>query len=224
MDRLPAELIGLTVSFIVGNSSKEDRGVRDKDKDERSFDRAINGSLAGLATLSRKFQRAVEPHLFSHLEVQWADIGAFNAIMVGPRRTYLKSLAYVVNHKGRGTYQISKEQEFTMATSDLFRVIKSWDNDSARQTYRSSYIPLSIIVENRRKISFDPATDSRTVISGHFVLPLYAEHRHPSTFLAPVRGAPFRHFGSTDMCSLALWEALTGTEIMGPRVFNPGSP
>ena len=217
MDRLPPELIASIVSFVVGNSCTHAQCLGDK------YDR--NGRLAGLATLSRKFQRAVEPHLFSHLTVQWADLAFFEKALVRKRRSYLKSLAFVVNHQGRGTYQTSNETDFVLATSELFRVLNSWDDDSARKAFRPFNIPLSLIVENRRNLpSFRTETDSRTIISSHFFFPLYGGRRHPSTHLTAVSGAPFRQFGVTDMCGTALWEVLTGVELDSPSAPGPSLP
>ncbi|KAB5580100.1 hypothetical protein GE09DRAFT_1254556 [Coniochaeta sp. 2T2.1] len=152
MDQLPLELIMHIVSMVVGNHHKEDRCVKNKTKDSRAVARVVNGSLAGLTTVSRKFQRAVEPHLFSHLEVRYEELPAFSRIMTEQRQVYLKSLAFAV-------YLDNYPMERTFGTAAM----------------------------------------------------------------AP-RGAPFRLFGVTDECGIALWKILTNEEASKRSLSDLSAP
>jgi hypothetical protein len=220
MDRLPLEVVENIVDHVVADTRKEERGVVDKNQDKRSLDRNVNGPLAGLATLSCKFQSAVEAHLFSYLEVHSSEMDSFKRIMVRRRRVHLKSILYVVTFHGRRADHDANEAAFRAATSQLFEVLASWEEEEYTHAHlRSSSIHINIKVRHGHspRTAAGRGVESQIIIARLFNFPFCAEYPHPSFFLESEPGAPFRSFGVNDGTGTALWKAVSGTFVQIPH-------
>lgn len=182
-------------------------------------------SLAPLASVSNKFQ-SIETYLFSSIEVDSRDIDAFNSIMVGRRRSHLKSISYVITLHSRFGSPVDHARSrniFSTAAGNLFKVLNSWVDEGVWPHPGVRWLPLAITVRHRwysyshskDKHLKDPlrtAQDSEVCIRDAFAFPLAALYLHPSHYRDPISDIPFRQFGISGLLGDALWRIVSGDE------------
>lgn len=95
-----------------------------------------------LATVSRRWQAAIERQTFRHIYLKSTDLDAFETIVRGDRRHFLHCIQYVIvlpnyNEEAcarfeRAPDRLANDKAFTFALHGLFRTLSSWDNGGNR--------------------------------------------------------------------------------------------
>ncbi|KAI0836210.1 hypothetical protein F5Y06DRAFT_274525 [Hypoxylon sp. FL0890] len=101
-----------------------------------------------LATISRRWQMAIERQTFRHISLESSDLDHFKKIVRHDRRRYSRQIEYKIvlpaySDGDRGRFERENDRRanneaFTAAIHDLFHILKSWDVD------RDGSIELSI--------------------------------------------------------------------------------
>ncbi|MCJ1381092.1 hypothetical protein MMC17_004201 [Xylographa soralifera] len=129
---VPTTLASLTQELIIQIASylEPGRGMRVARANTRT-------SLPLYATISKKFQYAVEYRTFNSIELDSDEIGYFAQIYIGHRRTFLATLKYwpVLAAYHSDVFAVYEDlndihynnQVFTDAILALFQVLKSWE-------------------------------------------------------------------------------------------------
>ena len=135
MDRLPQELITQIASFLMDNDGRPLIGV---------------STLSPYATLSHKWQLAIETRTFRTLRVASPELPYFTQVLTRNRNAYVSHLGYDVvlptyNERECAKFETKEDQErnsqaFTYATHALFQFIKTWEADGIGEQSR----PLSL--------------------------------------------------------------------------------
>ena len=114
-----------------------------------------DSKLPPYATLSRKWRDAVEFITFHTLRVRSDQLDDFRRRLTGNRRSYLRRLIYIVvlpeypkevyNRVETTQEQQENSKAFTQAISDLFSILKNWEDEGLQSTlclefpYESAY-------------------------------------------------------------------------------------
>lgn len=113
----PQEIADDIVNFVVGRQSKDMLRL------ERQAGRTVS-PLAGLAGVSRTFQKSIETFLFSSLQIDSTELKKFDRIVVERRRSYVKKLIFVVSISTfRKHSALAKESLFSAAYVRLHEVL-----------------------------------------------------------------------------------------------------
>jgi hypothetical protein len=113
----PQEIADDIVNFVVGRQSKDMLRL------ERQAGRTVS-PLAGLAGVSRTFQKSIETFLFSSLQIDSTELKQFERIVVERRRSYVKKLIFVVSISTfRKHSALAKESLFSVAYVRLHEVL-----------------------------------------------------------------------------------------------------
>lgn len=96
-----------------------------------------NFDRPALATISRRWQRAIERHIFREICVNNTDLELFRDIVQHGRRQYVKKLKYFIilpaySEAARARFEREEDRRanndvFTIAIHRLFHILKSWD-------------------------------------------------------------------------------------------------
>lgn len=91
-----------------------------------------------LATVSRRWQTAIERQTFRHISLKSTDLDAFEKIVRGDRRRFLRSIQYTIvlptygklscGRFEREPDRLANDNAFTIALHGLFRILRSWDD------------------------------------------------------------------------------------------------
>ncbi|KAF4471848.1 hypothetical protein FALBO_1236 [Fusarium albosuccineum] len=105
-----------------------------------------------LATISRPWQEAIERQTFRQLRLRSTNLGSFEQIVRGSRRRYLGTILYTIvlpeydiDVRSRFESELDRwvnDEAFTKAFSDLFQILKAWDEEIAGKEH-----PYSIELE-----------------------------------------------------------------------------
>ena len=99
-----------------------------------------------LATVSRRWQMAVERRTFRHITLKSTDLDRFEEIVRSNRRQYVCTINYVIilpGYSDRGQFERDDDRRandkvFTSAIHRLFHLLKSWDSS------KDGYIQLGL--------------------------------------------------------------------------------
>ena len=135
MDRLPQELIAHIASFLVYKDGWPSTGV---------------STLSTYATLSHKWQLAIETRTFRSLRLTSPELPYFTQVLTRNRNAHVSDLGYDVvlpmyNDRECAKFETKEDKErnsqaFTYAIHALFQFIKTWEADGTGEQSR----PLSL--------------------------------------------------------------------------------
>ncbi|KAL9628113.1 MAG: hypothetical protein Q9204_006102 [Flavoplaca sp. TL-2023a] len=147
MDGLPQELIALIASFL----------ERRDDYPEDVFPRPkpAASKLPPYATISRKWQLAIECRTFNSIHLKSNELSHRAQALTGHRRVFISALSFDVvlpeydDHRC-AKFEIQEEMEAnnqasTNAMQALFDLLKSWEPDSTHEQSRSIALAISAI-------------------------------------------------------------------------------
>jgi hypothetical protein len=116
---------------------------------EQAFNRPV------LATISWKWQRAIERRSFRALELKSTELDEFETIITGARRRYLRVLRYqiVLPTYSLGSRQLFERHDdrkannevFSGAIHRFFRIFKSWEDRSSDRSAYSIQLHIRIL-------------------------------------------------------------------------------
>jgi hypothetical protein len=150
MDKLPQELINRIVWFA------------ERYPDQEKWHSAIGQSFKPdgapsqfprLAILNRTWKEAVETITFHHLGVKSDELGSLQSIVTGNRRKYLSWISFkaelptysgeAYEHKESRLDQHANNEAFTKAVSDLFTVLRTWEDNGVKNGVRLNIVGAS---------------------------------------------------------------------------------
>lgn len=141
MDRLPQELVTYIASFV--------------DREDAQSDEKTASQLPAYATLSRKWQLAVESRTFRSLRLKSPELPYFARVLTDHRRNLLSNLAYdavlpTYTDNECAKFETKEDMErnsqaFTYAVHALFQILKSWEVGNAETKCRELFLYLSDI-------------------------------------------------------------------------------
>ncbi|KAE9369303.1 hypothetical protein N431DRAFT_560164 [Stipitochalara longipes BDJ] len=173
MEQIPQEIYD-RIATQLGDTEK--RPGQHIPHAERAFNRPV------LATISRKWQRAIERRSFRALELRSTELHEFESIMTNARRRYLRVLRYytVLPVYPAGSRQLferhgdrtANDEAFSAAIHHLFRIFKDWEDQSSdRPGYsvqlhiRNLYSPTDHRFRGR---SYEPTEEAQQCQYGEF--------------------------------------------------------
>ena len=144
MDRLPQELVTHVASFIEREDHQYQLGL--------SCWRKPKSKLPPYATLSRRWQLAIELRTFRSLRLKSHELPYLAQVLVGHRRLFLSDLAYDIvlptyDDKACAKFETKQDMErnnraFTDAIHALFQFLKAWEDAGA--TMESCHLSLHL--------------------------------------------------------------------------------
>ena len=131
MDQLSQEIIDLISTFIGRYADQPDDGP--------SWERVVFSNLPLYSIISQAWKRAIERITFRKITLESIDIDAFDAILRGDRRRFLKDLTLRIelpsyyqntcNRLERAVERKANNEVFTNAIAKLLFVLKQWEED-----------------------------------------------------------------------------------------------
>lgn len=153
MDRLPQESVTHIASFV-------------DCEDDQSNEKTAS-HLPAYATLSRKWQLAVESRTFRSLRLKSPELPYFTRVLTDHRRNLLSNLAYdavlpTYTDNECAKFETKEDMErnsqaFTYAVHALFQILKSWEASNAEIESRSLSLDLSDIYSPMDRFHRDSA-------------------------------------------------------------------
>ncbi|KAL8916579.1 MAG: hypothetical protein Q9172_006244 [Xanthocarpia lactea] len=144
MDRLPQELITHVASYIEREDDQSHLGFL--------FHQKMPSKLPPYATLSRRWQLAIESRTFRSLRLTNHELPYLAQVLVGHRRLFLSDLAYDIvlptyDDKACAKFETKEDMErnnqvFTDAIHTLFQFLKAWEDAGA--TMESCHLSLHL--------------------------------------------------------------------------------
>ncbi|KAL8730717.1 MAG: hypothetical protein Q9166_003909 [cf. Caloplaca sp. 2 TL-2023] len=129
MDRLPQELVNHIASFVEREDDQSDAGLLLRKK--------MVSKLPPYATLSHKWQLAIESRTFHTLHMTSLELAYFSQVLTAQRRSFLSYLTYDIVLPTYEDHQCAKfetkqdiernSQAFTYALHALLQFFKTWD-------------------------------------------------------------------------------------------------
>jgi hypothetical protein len=148
-NNFPSELISLIISYLQVPDAIPTNG----------YEAPKQVRIATYATVSKEWQKSVERHTFSKLQVTPARIEEFGRAVHGQRLRYLRHIDLVIlldkySKAVCGRYETDEDRErnnqiFTQTLQKLFRVMSSWERDNVADLG----LTLSITAHSPRDLS-----------------------------------------------------------------------
>ncbi|KAL8677527.1 MAG: hypothetical protein Q9186_006039 [Xanthomendoza sp. 1 TL-2023] len=184
MQSLPQELVTHIASFVDPNTDQSPIALL------RRIGRP--SKLPPLATLSRKWQHAVESHTFRLLRTKSTDLPYLTQVLTPPRRKYLSHLAYDIvlptyTDNECAKYETKDDMErnsqaFTYAIHSLFQFLKSWEAGGVGTKPRSFFLDISDIYSPMDRFFRDDYLEDEEQFESGKRYDLW-EHRYEHSFL-----------------------------------------
>lgn len=138
MERLAQELVSRIASFLEREEDQSDVPV--------ALMKKTQSKLPPYATISRKWQYAIEYRTFRDIRLKSPELPYFSQVVTGHRKAFLSYLAYEVvlpayseDHCAKFETQKDREDNsraFTHAMHSLFLVLKSWEGITSEEDHR----------------------------------------------------------------------------------------
>ncbi|KAI4644396.1 hypothetical protein J4E93_006297 [Alternaria ventricosa] len=162
MDKLPQELINRIVCFAERYPDQEQRASAigqsfEPDGSPSQFPR--------LAILNRTWKEAVETITFHRLGIKSDELESLQSIVTGNRRNYLSWISFeavlptypeeAYEHKESRLDQHANNEAFTKAVSDLFTVLRSWEDNGVKNGVRLTIVGATSPTDAREVDEFE---------------------------------------------------------------------